>query len=266
MKCLILLCLVFTVAAKSSQEEDSKLEGGLYFDENEVNMACTAGTPLGVKIAQASAACMEASTEEEFEVVTEIVANRRRKCRGRRCKGKGKKKCPSVDDVKEKMETEMEGDLCILSQLGWIDADGQAIEDVMAADLMTLPMDVSAKLSEDKVAECADKMVTKMAKKHKRCAKMYSSDDMDQLRELGLKVASYKCFEKQFAKSCQEFVRQEIYQFYMEKMTQSGLDTTTATSVDTTPDFTTTVDTTTATSVDTTPDFTTSVDTTTVLV
>merc|ERR1719431_1491312 len=86
---------------------------------------------------------------------------------------------------------------------------------------------------------------------------MYSSDDMDQLRELGLKVASYKCFEKQFAKSCQEFVRREIYQFYMEKMTQSGLDTTTATSVDTTPDFTTTVDTTTATSVDTTPEFTT---------
>merc|ERR1711936_122161 len=252
MKCLILVCVVFTVAAKSSQEEDSKMEGGLYFDENEVNMACTAGTPLGVKIAQASAACMEASTEEEFEVVTEIVANRRRKCRGRRCKGKGKKKCPSVGDVKEKMETEMEGDLCILSQLGWIDADGQAIEDVMAAD----------------------KMVTKIAKKHKRCAKMYTSDDMDQLRELGLKVASYKCFEKQFAKSCEEFVRQEIYQFYMEKMTQSGQDTTTATSVDTTPDFTTSVDTTTATSedtttatsVDTTPDFSTTEETTTVLV
>merc|ERR1711970_1086427 len=245
MKCFILLCLVFTVPAKSSQEEDTKLEGGLYFDENEVNMACTAGTPLGVKIAQASAACMEASTEEEFEVVTEIVANRRRKCRGRRCKGNGKKKCPSVDDIKEKIETEMEGDLCILSQLGWIDADGQAIEDVMTADLMTLPGDVSAKLSEDKVAECADKMVTKMEKKHKRCAKMYSSDDTDQLRELGLKVASYKCFEKQFAKSCQEFVRQEIYQFYMEKMEQSGEDTTTATSVDTTPDFTTAQDTTT---------------------
>merc|ERR1719369_1107368 len=100
MKCLILLCLVFTASAKSSQE-DTKLEGGLYFDENEVNMACTAGTPLGVKIAHASAACMEASTEEEFEVVTEIT-NRRRKCRGRRCKGKGKKKCPSVDDIKEK--------------------------------------------------------------------------------------------------------------------------------------------------------------------
>merc|ERR1712055_887140 len=95
MKCLILVCVVFTVAAKASQEEDTKLEGGLYFDQNEVNMACTAGTPLGIKIAQASAACME----EEFEVVTEIVANRRRKCRGRRCKGK--KKCPSVGDVKE---------------------------------------------------------------------------------------------------------------------------------------------------------------------
>merc|ERR1712030_63713 len=74
----------------------------------------------------------------------------------------------------------------------------------------------SAKLSEDKVVKCANKMVTKMEKKHKRCAKMYTSDDMDQLRELGLKVASYKCFEKQFAKSCAEFKAGDLSVLYGE--------------------------------------------------
>ena len=59
-------------------------------------------------------------------------------------------------------------DLCILNELGWIDAEGEAIEEVMKADLKTLPADVYEKLSEDEIDECAEKLVTKMAKKHKR--------------------------------------------------------------------------------------------------
>ena len=59
-------------------------------------------------------------------------------------------------------------DLCILNELGWIDAEGEAIEEVMNADLKTLPADVYEKISEDKIDECADKLVTKMAKKHQR--------------------------------------------------------------------------------------------------
>ena len=57
-------------------------------------------------------------------------------------------------------------DLCILNELGWIDAEGEAIEEVMKADLKTLPANVYEKLSEDENDECADKLVTKMAKKH----------------------------------------------------------------------------------------------------
>ena len=58
--------------------------------------------------------------------------------------------------------------MCILNQMGWIDAEGQAVDAVMTADLMTLPSDVSAKLSEDKVDKCAEQMVKKMSEKHKR--------------------------------------------------------------------------------------------------
>ena len=59
-------------------------------------------------------------------------------------------------------------DLCILNQLGWIDSEGEAVEEVMTADLMTLPADVSANLSEDEIGSCADEMVSKMSKKHRR--------------------------------------------------------------------------------------------------
>ena len=59
-------------------------------------------------------------------------------------------------------------DLCILNKLGWIDTEGQAVDGVMTADLMTLPTEVSAKLSDEKVDACADKMVSKMSQRHKR--------------------------------------------------------------------------------------------------
>ena len=53
-----------------------------------------------------------------------------------------------------------------------------------------------------------------------RCAKKYTADEVTELSKLGLKVASYKCFQKQFAKSCQGFVREDIYNFYKDKMSQ----------------------------------------------
>merc|ERR1712128_377579 len=236
MRFFILFCLVLAASADSSEEKGRNEDGGLHFDAKEVAMACTAGTPIGAKLANAFATCLGASGTDDVKIATDgttlptttgsIVINRRRKpCRGRKCRGKGKKRCPAVEDIKEKIGAEMEDDLCILNQLGWIDSEGEAVEEVMTADLMTLPTDVSAKLSEDKVGSCADKMVSKMSKKHRRCAKMYSADDMAQLSELGLKVASYKCFQKQFAKSCQAFVRKEIYDFYKAQIMQETTTT-----------------------------------------
>ena len=66
------------------------------------------------------------------------------------------------------IEKSLSVDLCILKNLGWIDTDGQAVDAVMTADLLTLPTEVSAKLSEEKVEACADKMVSKMSQRHKR--------------------------------------------------------------------------------------------------
>merc|ERR1719427_1980861 len=236
MRFFILFCLVLAASADSSEEKGRNEDAGIHFDAKEVAMACTAGTPIGAKLSNAFATCLGASGTDDVEIATDgttlptttgsIVVNRRRKpCRGRKCRGNGKKRCPGVEDIKEKIGAEMEDDLCILNQLGWIDSEGEAVEEVMTADLMTLPTDVSANLSEDKIGSCADEMVSKMSKKHRRCAKMYSADDMAQLSELGLKVASYKCFQMQFAKSCQAFVREEIYDFYKAQIMQETTTT-----------------------------------------
>merc|ERR1712106_1303904 len=209
--------VLFVIAAVSSanpSKEGPKQDGGLYFDKGEVALACTAGTTVGVKFASALASCENATTPAE----SSAVASMKKTCRGKRCRSKFTKKCPSVEDIKKKIGKEMNVDLCILKNLGWIDTDGQAVDAVMTADLMTLPTEVSAKLSEEKVEACADKTVSKMSQRHKRCAKKYSADDVSELSELGLKVASYKCFQNQFAKSCQAFVKQEIYSFYKAKV------------------------------------------------
>merc|ERR1712123_466138 len=214
MKFLVLFVIAAVSSAKPSKE-GPKQDGGLYFDKGEVALACTAGTPVGVKFASALASCKNTTSESE----SSAVASRKKKtCRGRRCRSKFTKKCPSVEDIKKKIGKEMQVDLCILHNLGWIDTEGQAVDAVRTADLMTLPTEVSAKLSEEKVDACADKMISKMSQRHERCAKKYSADDVAELSELGLKVASNRCFQNQFAKSCQAFVKQEIFSFYKAKI------------------------------------------------
>merc|ERR1712123_89970 len=211
----IVLFVIAAVSSANPSKEGPKQDGGLYFDKGEVALACTAGTPVGVKFASALASCRNATSSEE----SSAVANRKKKtCRGRRCRSKFTKKCPSVEDIKKKIGKEMKVDLCILNKLGWIDTEGQAVDAVMTADLMTLPTEVSAKLSDEEVDACAGKMVSKMSQRHKRCGKKYSADDVAELSELCLKVASYKCFQNQFAKSCQAFVKQEIVSFYKAKI------------------------------------------------
>ena len=71
---------------------------------------------------------------------------------------------------------------------------------------------------------------------------MYNEIDMAELSEVGQKIASYKCFQKQFANSCQGYVKEEIYNFYKAKMSQEPAADATLTVADTT---TTAADTTT---------------------
>jgi mannitol-specific phosphotransferase system IIBC component len=125
--------------------KDTKDEGGLYFDGREVTLACTAGTSVGAKLANAFAKCVEAPGAETVEIVANataavlqstvapVVVNRKR-CKGRKCRKNKNKRCPSVQEIKEKLDLRwkvnnfykfliflnilISDDLCILNELG----------------------------------------------------------------------------------------------------------------------------------------------------
>merc|ERR1719315_685920 len=137
-------CLLGAVVAFSSESSSSESGSredfrgpGLYFSPIEVDLACTAGSPLGAKLASAFETCLGGEEALKPEQVGETERRRRRKR-----PNKKPKKCPTVDQIKEKMGEGMEGDWCVLYQLGWIDENGKENNETSTADLMSLKPEV----------------------------------------------------------------------------------------------------------------------------
>merc|ERR1712152_11963 len=73
-----------------------------------------------------------------------------KKGKGKRGKGKGKgDDCPSVQDIETFIEEEMEGDLCVLYMMGWINDEGEFNEETFGADVMSLPPSVAETITEE---------------------------------------------------------------------------------------------------------------------
>merc|ERR1712210_351535 len=188
-------CLLVVAAAssESSSSESGSREGfrgpGLYFSPIEVDLACTAGSPLGAKLASAFETCLGGEHALKPEEVGSATERRRRR------PNKGRK-CPTVEQIKAKMGEGMEGDWCVLSQLGWIDEMGNENNETSTADLMSLKPEVLAELDESAMATCAQERVAMigkmMEKKHKR----------------------YNCFKEMFHSACQKSVKGQIYAFF----------------------------------------------------
>merc|ERR1712203_646715 len=110
------------------------------------------------------------------------------------------------------------GDWCVLSQLGWIDGNGNENNETSAADLMSLKPEVLTELNESAMATCAQERVAMIGKmmerKHKRCVKKFSEEDKAELMEMGLKIQGYNCFKEMFHSACQKSVKGQIYAFF----------------------------------------------------
>merc|ERR1712243_358122 len=211
--CLLALC---AASSESSSSESGSREfrgPGLYFSPIEVDLACTAGSPLGAKLASAFDTCLGGVEALNPEQVGEVASERRR----RRGPNKGRK-CPTVEQIKAKMGQGMEGDWCVLSQLGWIDENGNENNETSTADLMSLKPEVLAELDESAMKTCAEDRVEMMQKmmerKHKRCVKKFSEEDKAEMMEMGLKIQGYNCFKEMFHSACQKSVKSQIYSFF----------------------------------------------------
>merc|ERR1712184_157571 len=230
-------CLLAVVAAssESSSSESGSREGfrgpGLYFSPIEVDLACTAGSPLGAKLASAFETCLGGEHALKPEEVGSATGRRRRPNKGR--------KCPTVEQIKAKMGEGMEGDWCVLSQLGWIDENGNEKNETTAADLMSLNAEVLAELDESAMSTCAQERVEMigkmMEKKHKRCAKKFSEEDKAELTEMALKIQGYNCFKEMFHSARQKSVKNHIYAFFQaQAMAAAATDSPTTSAQGTT--------------------------------
>merc|ERR1719369_118629 len=164
--------------------EDSEKSSGLCMEAEEVMYWCTAGTQKGEK-----------------------------------CKGKGKgngKKCFTVEEVETWFMEEHAGELCVFSQLGWLDNSGNFDNVTAEADLVTLPSNVSAAVSQENMEQCMTEVLQEMSedKKVKKCVESgkYTEEELSKLQELATATAGIKCFVNMFQESCNNFVGEQIHQ------------------------------------------------------
>merc|ERR1712062_512500 len=216
------LVVALVVAKNSSEESGEEMEKseGLCMEPEEVVYWCTAGTPLGEKLTNAMSACSGAEEEEQEEPAGRKKGGKKCK-KGKKCKGKGKgkgKKCPSVDEVEAWFMEEHQGELCVFSELGWLDNSGNWSEAASEADLATLSPNVTAVLSEDNIQQCMQMVMEEMAEEKivKKCVVNgkgnYSEEDLARMEELATATAGIQCFLHMFQDSCKDFVGGKVYE------------------------------------------------------
>ena len=97
-----------------------------------------------------------------------------------------------------------------------MDENDQPINQTMTEDIMSLPQEVSALVTEEAVGECAMDVITQWVEdpEHARCTDKYTAVDLDKIEEVLIMVANYKCFQNIFNQACHGFVQNKIYQLF----------------------------------------------------
>merc|ERR1712098_173262 len=199
MKCFtVFLVLSLTALSLAKKGNGGKASKAMCLSEDDaMNMMkiCHAGSALGEKAEAAMEACA-------------IKAESRAK----KGKGKGKKpnKCPKFDEIMQWAEEEYAGEVCMFTEMGWMDNDMNANEELIQADIDTLPADIANALNGEEYETCYNKAIEKMAKMAPKCDSKYSEDEIAQLEELADGVAHSECFMAVFKKSCGDYVMKTL--------------------------------------------------------
>ena len=129
-------------------------------------------------------------------------------CNSQVAAGRQDNGCPSFDDIMSMVGEEFMEQSCVLEQIGWIDAYGNEMQDVIEADISTLAQEVQKGLSEEGHAQCVGDTLAEMEEKYGSCADNYSrQEENDTLLEVAYKIASYKCFMRMFMEACDSYVK-----------------------------------------------------------
>ena len=105
---------------------------------------------------------------------------------------------------------EYAGEMCVFTELGWMDNDMVSDDDLIEADIATLPTEIAEALNGDDYDECVVKAEEKMASMAPQCDDAYTEEEIAQLEELANAVAHTECFMAIFKKSCGSYVMNSL--------------------------------------------------------
>merc|ERR1711892_693617 len=131
----LIFILVVSLAVASVQAKFRKAKGGkggkpakaepagLCLPKENMMMICHAGSALGEKANAAMEVCS-------------AKAESRAKSKGKGGKGKAPK-CPTVDEIMQMVGEEYAGEICVFTELGWMDEDMNSDDELIQADIET---------------------------------------------------------------------------------------------------------------------------------
>merc|ERR1711872_109117 len=130
--------------------------------------------------------------------------------------------CPSLDEMRSSAMEEMKTELCVLNAIGWMDEEGNMMQDVEDADMAEFPEEVREAVSEAKIKDCAEvataaKMEAmmkdkKFLKKYGACFEneCYSEEDMEAMTKMMEMMAGMQCWDRAFTKACTGHIKENL--------------------------------------------------------
>merc|ERR1711962_1535956 len=130
--------------------------------------------------------------------------------------------CPSMDEMRASAMEEMKTELCVLNAIGWMDDEGNMMQDVEDADMAEFPEAVREAVSEAKIKDCAEvataaKMEAmmkdkKFQKKYGACFEneCYSEEDREAMTEMMEMMAGMQCWDRAFTKACTGHIKENL--------------------------------------------------------
>merc|ERR1711936_1388730 len=130
--------------------------------------------------------------------------------------------CPSMDEMRSSAMEEMKTELCVLNAIGWMDDEGNMMQDVEDADMAEFPEAVKEAVSEAKIKDCAEvataaKMEAmmkdkKFQKKYGACFEneCYSEEETEAMTKMMEMMAGMQCWDRAFTKACTGHIKENL--------------------------------------------------------
>merc|ERR1719250_580584 len=202
-----LLIFLVSAAPKENGAEVRIVAPVVPLSNSEILLACTNEIPFGKTLETAFAYCDKIVGEDRIESAA-LGKGKGENGKGKAGKGKGGKKCPPVTVVLENLRSKAKKDSCVFRSIGWVDNDGDIIEDKMKIAITSLPAQVAQEMSVNNINICAVKKAEEWAQtsKRKRCDATYNSSERGRLQKYAAKVAGMKCIKTVMSASCRTFI------------------------------------------------------------